>query len=911
MLKKREKLIIKLLLLVLVIGASLVPTKIAFAVVQTTSSAVSVVNQSDFGFDEGTGTIIGYYNNSSVVIPIMPYKINGVKVTRIGDSAFKGCSNLTSIAIPNSVTSIGDYTFYNCNNLKSITIPNSVTSIGNSVFGRCINLGSITIPNSVTSIGDFAFSGSGLTNITIPNSVTSIGNSAFYDCNSLRSVTIPDSVISIKDYAFKYCEKAIFYVTSAKIKQLLINYGINESRIRGKSVTSIKLNNTSLSVLVGKTSSLTATVSPDNATNTAVKWSSSNTAVATVDSDGKITGVAAGGAIITCTATDGSNISTTCNVTVTTVPLTSVALNNTSLSVEKGNTATLVATVSPTNASNKAVKWSSSNTAVATIDSNGKITGVAYGTAVITCTTSDGNKSATCNVTVVTYVTNVKLNNTTLKLEQAKTSTLIATVTPTNASNKKVTWSSNDTSVATVDSKGKITAVLAGIANITCTANDGSGKSATCTLTVTPPKSVLSITLSNTSLSVLVGKTSTLKATVSPTNATNKTVSWGSSNPSIVTVDSNGKVTAVAAGTANIICVANDGSNISSTCTVTVVKTISVTSIKLNNTTLIVEQGKTSTLTATVSPTDATNKTVSWGTSNPSIATVDSKGKITAVAAGKANIICVATDGTNISSTCAVTVTPLVKVVSIKLSNTSLTLEKGITSTLSATVAPTNASDKTVTWSSNNTSVATVDSKGKITGVAYGTAVITCKANGGSSIISTCTVTVTTRVASIALNNKSLNLEAGTTSTLISTILPTTAINKTLTWSSNNTKIATVDSKGKVTAVANGTAIITCTATDGSKKNATCNITVTTSVTSIKLNKTSLSISKGKTSTLTATISPINATNKVLTWRTENEKIATVDTNGNVTAVEKGTTNIFCITKDGNFKYAICNITVT
>jgi len=465
--------------------------------------------------------------------------------------------------------------------------------------------------------------------------------------------------------------------------------------------------------------------------------------------------------------------------------------------------------------------------------------------------------------------------------------------------------------VATVDSKGKITAVLAGIANITCTANDGSGKSATCTLTVTPPKSVLSITLSNTSLSVLVGKTSTLKATVSPTNATNKTVSWGSSNPSIVTVDSNGKVTAVAAGTANIICVANDGSNISSTCTVTVVKTISVTSIKLNNTTLIVEQGKTSTLTATVSPTDATNKTVSWGTSNPSIATVDSKGKITAVAAGKANIICVATDGTNISSTCAVTVTPLVKVVSIKLSNTSLTLEKGITSTLSATVAPTNASDKTVTWSSNNTSVATVDSKGKITGVAYGTAVITCKANGGSSIISTCTVTVTTRVASIALNNKSLNLEAGTTSTLISTILPTTAINKTLTWSSNNTKIATVDSKGKVTAVANGTAIITCTATDGSKKNATCNITVTTSVTSIKLNKTSLSISKGKTSTLTATISPINATNKVLTWRTENEKIATVDTNGNVTAVEKGTTNIFCITKDGNFKYAICNITVT
>jgi len=910
MLKKREKLIIKLLFLLLVIGTSLIPTTRAFAVAQTTGSAVNV-NPSDFGFDEGTGTIIGYYNNSAVVIPIMPYEINGVAVTRIGDSAFKGCSNLTSITIPSSVTSIGDYTFYDCAKLKSVTIPNSVTSIGNSVFGNCSSLGSITLPNSITSIGDFAFSGSGLTSITIPNNVTSIGNSAFYDCNSLKSVTIPDSVTTIKDYAFKYCEKAIFYVTSVKIKQRLINYGIDESRIRGKSATSIKLNSTSLSVLKGNTSTLTATVSPDNATNTAVIWSSSNTAVATVDSNGKITAVAAGSAIITCKATDGSNISTTCNVTVTTVSVTSVALNNTNLSVEKGNTATLVPTVSPTNASNKAVTWSSSNTAVATVDTNGKITGVAYGTAVITCKTSDGNKSTTCNVTVVTFVANVKLNNTTLSLEQGKTSTSTAIVTPTNASDKTVTWKSSNTSVATVDSKGKVTAVLAGTANITCTANDGSGKSATCILTVTPPVSVSKITLSNTSLSILVGKTSTLKATLAPTNVSIKTVSWNTSNSSIATVDGDGKITAVAAGSAIITCKATDGSNISENCNIVVVNTISVTSIKLNNITLSLEQGKTSTLTSTASPTDATNKTVSWVSSNPSIVTVDSNGKITAVAVGSAIITCKSNDGSNINSTCTVTVTPLVKVVSIKLINTSLTLEKGVTSTLSATVAPTNASDKTVTWNSSNTSVATVDSKGKITAVAYGTAVITCKANDGSNITSTCTVTVTTSVASIALNNASLNLETGTTSTLTSTILPTTAINKTLTWSSDNIKVATVDSNGKVTAVANGTAIITCKATDGSKKIATCNVTVITSVTNITLNNTSLSISKGNKSTLVATITPITATNKTLNWRSLNEKIATVDANGKVTAIESGTTTIYCMTKDGNFKYTTCNIIVS
>ena len=166
------------------------------------------------------------------------------------------------------------------------------------------------------------------------------------------------------------------------------------------------------------------------------------------------------------------------------VAVTGVSLNKTSLSLEKGKSETLTATVAPENASNKNVTWSSNNTSVATVN-NGEVTAVAPGTATITVTTEDGGKTATCVVTVkarVYPVTGVALDKTNAELTEGDKLTLTATVTPENATNKNVTWTSSNPAVATIQN-GVVTAVKAGSAIITVKTVDG-GKTATCTIKV-------------------------------------------------------------------------------------------------------------------------------------------------------------------------------------------------------------------------------------------------------------------------------------------------------------------------------------------------------------------------------------------------------------------------------------------
>ena len=336
---------------------------------------------------------------------------------------------------------------------------------------------------------------------------------------------------------------------------------------------------TGLTLTKGQTQKLTATVAPANATNKTVTWKTSDKNVATVSENGLVTAVGGGDATITCTAKDGSNVKATCKVTVT-VPVLGIQLSQTSAALTVGDTLTLTKTIYPSDATNQAVTWTSSSDAVASVDSNGKITAKTAGSAVITCkSVSDNSVVGICNVTVKAKVqtpseikvNKITLNKTTASVTKGKTLQLTATVTPGNATNKEVKWSTSNKNVAMVSPSGLVTAKSAGTTTITCTAQDGSGVKATCKITVkNPVVKVTKVTLNKTTATLAPKETLTLKATVTPTNATNKAVTWKSSNTKIATVSSSGKVTAKAAGTVTITCRAKDGSGKKATCKITV-----------------------------------------------------------------------------------------------------------------------------------------------------------------------------------------------------------------------------------------------------------------------------------------------------------------------------------------------------
>ena len=250
------------------------------------------------------------------------------------------------------------------------------------------------------------------------------------------------------------------------------------------------------------------------------------------------------------------------------ISVTKVTLNKTKATMNKGKTLQLTATVTPSEATNKTVTWTSSNESVATVSTSGKVTAKGSGTATITAT-ADG-KTATCKITVEIPVTKVTLNKTEATINKGETLQLTATVTPSDATNKTVTWTSNKTSVATVSSSGEVTAKGKGTATITATAD---GKSATCKITVVQLVTSIDITSEDEVISkakLEIGGTLKLNAKVSPSNASNKDVTWTSTDKNVATVSEDGKVTAKAEGTTTIKVTANDDSGKKSTCEITV-----------------------------------------------------------------------------------------------------------------------------------------------------------------------------------------------------------------------------------------------------------------------------------------------------------------------------------------------------
>ena len=335
-------------------------------------------------------------------------------------------------------------------------------------------------------------------------------------------------------------------------------------------------------------------------------------------------------------------------------------------------------------------------------------------------------------------VSGVSLNKTSLNLLEGGSETLTATVAPDNATNKSVSWKSSDNGVATVDNSGKVTAVKAGSATITVTTSDGS-KTATCSVTVTAKTiPVTGISLDKTTLELMEGAEGTLKATITPSDATNQVVTWSTSDNNIVNV-SDGKVTAVKAGEATITATTSDGGK-TAICKVTV-KGVALEGLSVNPATLEIVEGETKQLEVKFTPETFGDKTVQWASDNTNVVTVNKDGLITALKPGSAKVFVESQADKTKQAFCEVTVTPDPTLKGISFPYTSLAMKKGEVKQFQVVFNPEYANNKNVTWKSSNTAVALVDDAGKVTAIGNGETDITATSEEGG-FTATCKVTV-------------------------------------------------------------------------------------------------------------------------------------------------------------------------
>lgn len=669
-------------------------------------------------------------------------------------------------------------------------------------------------------------------------------------------------------------------------------------------VSSVSVDKERQDLSVGASFVLKAIISPSNADNQKIIWTVENSSVIDYvdnqDGSATVKGLQVGTSKVTARTDDGGFMSS-CNVTVG-VGVEKIELDKSELSLKKGESASLKATIFPENASDKSLKWGSSDVSVATVDAYGNVKAEGNGEATVFVSSSDGGFTAYCNVKVGTPVTGISLDPREFTLETIGSSfTVKPVISPEDASDLGVVWESADTKVVSVASDGTVTAIGPGTTTVKATTNDGSFTS-NCVVSVKSPAQHVS--LDKTSLKLLEGESGKLTATVYPLNSTQKTLTWVSDHPDVASVDNEGNVTARKAGTATVT--VKVAENVTAVCKVTVISR--VTGISLSETTVELKPGETHQLTATVLPQNASNAEVTWYSDKESVATVSQSGLVTGVGPGETTVHAVTTDGGKMAS-CLVKVGTPVK--GITLSVSSKTLYVGDPSLdISATLTPANATDKSLEWSSSDPEVASIAPGAALRAVIKplkpGKTTITATTKDGGFTAS-CEVTVKRHVSGVSLNKASLTLYVGETESLAATVAPEDASDKTVAWSSDNSAVASV-SNGKVTANKPGTAVIKVVTNDLSKE-AACTVTVKRHAESVELSQKEIKLYLGENRSLTATVLPSDASDKNVTWSSSNPNVATVSTAGNVVSKSVGTTVITVKTADGGHQ-ASCHVTV-
>ena len=582
-------------------------------------------------------------------------------ITNLGYSAFTGCSSLTEINLPANLQSIPDSAFSACSSLQHIELPENITSVGASAFAACVSLEEITLPDSVTEIGSGIFSDcdslvsvnlsedietipseafrycDNLHTVVVPSGVSEVGNNAFADCASLTAVFLPGSIAraDFGSTVFYNSPNAVLYVLNGSgAYSYAINAGLNYVVLDDE----ITMDDDEITLQAGESREMVVMRRNYSvASNTDLTWESTNSEIASVE-NGVITAHRGGDAIISAETSTGARAEVSVHVDDEEKPITSITLNNTQMEMNINTRQGLRATITPSDTTDsKLLSWESEDPTIAIVSATGNVTAKGAGTTTITVSAENG-VSASCEVTVKSPITAVRLSQTDMTLERGASQQLRTMIEPVDTTDDRtLSWSSSVPSVAMVDDEGNVTALSEGYAIIRVETSNG--KTATCTVQVveTQEAPITGVSLDQENVTLAEGENTTLNATITPSDTTDdRTLIWSSDAPEVAVVN-GGVVTAIAPGTATITVTTSNG--LSDSCVITVEpKEIAIDSVSLDHSELTLKAGLSAELNATINPSDTTmSKALTWESSNADVAVVED-GVVKAIAQGDALI---------------------------------------------------------------------------------------------------------------------------------------------------------------------------------------------------------------------------------------------------------------------------------
>ncbi len=497
-------------------------------------------------------------------------------------------------------------------------------------------------------------------------------------------------------------------------------------------------------------------------------------------------------------------------------------------------------------------------------------------------------------------VESVEINGESFTVNSGDEIELQITVKPEDATVKDLIYTSSDESVATVDKDGKITTVGEGTAFITVISKDD--PSITDTVIVNVKLPVTEIKIAEDTFDLYTDEKEKIEATVNE-DATNKELTYISSDENVVIVDENGNITAKGEGTATITVISKDNPEITETITVNVKNPVTEITATEDFTVNINEEKN---LEAKVND-NATNKNLIYESDNPDVAKVDTNGNVIAVGEGTAKITITSEDNPSVSETVTVTVKiPVTEITASEDFVLNIEDKKNVDAKVND-----DATNKKLTYESENTEVAEVDEFGSVTAKGEGTTTITITSEDNPDIKETVIVTVKIPVNSIEIKNDDINLPINESEKLIIEINPENATDNTLIFKSENEDIASVDENGNITANGEGTTTITVISKDNPDATDEITVTVKIPVENVEITDEEIELEIGDTEELSTKITPDNATDKELIYETSDENVAKIDNNGKITATGVGTAYITVYSNDDPTKSDTIKISVT